>query len=279
LKPIDSTAATTDDDIDFLALCRIGWRQKYVIVAVVLLSAAVATAYALTAQHIYRGEAVIAEVRDRNAGAVAGLAGQLGGLASLAGVNIATGGVAGPEAQAILRSRQLAEQFVKRNSLIGELLRDNQNSGALWVAVESFRNNVLRIRDDKRAGTVTVSVDWTDPAKAARWANDYVSMANEVLRQRALDDASRNIKYLREQAAGTNVVELQGVMYRLIESETKTLMLANSRADYAFTVVDPAVVPEQRVKPRRRLIVLGGVSLGFLVGMLAGLVRERLRKA
>jgi uncharacterized protein involved in exopolysaccharide biosynthesis len=276
LNPTEPTTRTTDDDLDFLTLCRIGWRQKYVIIAVVLCSAAAAVAYALTAQHIFRGEAVIAEVQNNGAGAMSGLASQIGGLASLAGVNLSMGNAAGPEAQAILRSRHLAEEFVKRNGLTAELLRDGgTDAKALWVAVEAFRNSVLQISDDKRAGTVTVSMDWTDPAKVASWANGYVALANEFLRQRALNDASRNIKYLREQAATTNVVELQNVMYRLIESETKTLMLANGRGDYAFTVVDPAVVPEQRVKPRRRLILMVGLSLGFIIGVLAGLVRER----
>jgi hypothetical protein len=40
------------------------------------------------------------------------------------------------------------------------------------------------------------------------------------------------------------------VLYNLIESETKTLMLANARVEYAFTVVDPAVVPGATCQPQ-----------------------------
>jgi uncharacterized protein involved in exopolysaccharide biosynthesis len=64
-------------------------------------------------------------------------------------------------------------------------------------------------------------------------------------------------------------------MYNLIESETKTLMLANARAEYAFTVVDPAVVPEERVSPRRTLMVLSGLFIGMVVGVLIAWVRNR----
>ena len=109
-----------------------------------------------------------------------------------------------------------------------------------------------------------MTVEWTDPVVAENWANGIVSLANELMRAKALVDSQRNIEYLKKQIAATNVVEMQRVMYGLVESETKTLMLANARADYAFTVVDPAVVPEARVRPKRRLMVLTGVAIGLI---------------
>jgi len=59
------------------------------------------------------------------------------------------------------------------------------------------------------------------------------------------------------------------VIYNLIESQIQTLMLANARDEYAFTVVDPAVAPETRTSPRRKLIVLSGGALGVFFGVLA----------
>ena len=75
-------------------------------------------------------------------------------------------------------------------------------------------------------------------------ANGLVGLANELLRTRALEEAQRNIAYLNAQADRTNEVELRRAIFNLIESETKTLMLANGRTEYAFRVVDPAVPPE-----------------------------------
>jgi uncharacterized protein involved in exopolysaccharide biosynthesis len=62
---------------------------------------------------------------------------------------------------------------------------------------------------------------------------------------------------------------LRRVIYNLIENETKTLMLANAREEYAFAVVDPAVPPELRISPRRRVMVLVGLMLGLVLGTLA----------
>jgi hypothetical protein len=94
-----------------------------------------------------------------------------------------------------------------------------------------------------------VAIDWTDPATAAQWANGFVALANELLRTRALVESKRNIAYLNDQISKTDVVELRRVLYGLIESETKTLMLANGRPEYAFRVVDPAVPPELKTRP------------------------------
>jgi uncharacterized protein involved in exopolysaccharide biosynthesis len=62
-------------------------------------------------------------------------------------------------------------------------------------------------------------------------------------------------------------------MYSLIESETKTLMLANGRVEYAFAVVDPARIPEHRERPKRSLMAATGLALGMVVGVLVAVIR------
>ncbi|MND03148.1 hypothetical protein D3C83_228340 [compost metagenome] len=46
----------------------------------------------------------------------------------------------------------------------------------------------------------------------------------------------------------------------------KNSMLANVRQEYAFRVIDPAKIPEERQWPNRVLIAL----LGFCAGLVAG---------
>jgi uncharacterized protein involved in exopolysaccharide biosynthesis len=144
----------------------------------------------------------------------------------------------------------------------------------LWLAVKTFREAVLAIREDKRTGLTTIDIDWKDASVAAQWANSYVGLANEQIRARAIDEANRNIKFLNEQIEKTRVVEVQRSMYALIENETKNLMLANARDEYAFTVVDPAVPPERKISPLRSLYVLFGAFMGFAIGWLAVYVRS-----
>ena len=213
-------------------------------------------------------------------GSMSGIAGQLGGLASLAGVSLPFDSGAGEEAKAILKSRRLATEFVTRYELVPTLLKPKEGQAEApdpWFAIQSFRENVLTVREDKRTGTIAVAMEWPDATVAARWANDYVALANELIRQRALDESKRNIAYLQEQASQTSVVELQRVLYKLIEAETQTLMLANGRAEFAFSVVDPAVPPKKRVRPRRTVMVLLGTMLGVFLGVIVAFVVDGVR--
>jgi uncharacterized protein involved in exopolysaccharide biosynthesis len=272
LSRVDPLAAYDEGRFDFISMFRVGWANKYLIAAVTLICALAALILALTATPTFRAEVVITQVNNRNLGGAASLANQFGGLASLVGVNLNSGGP-GKEADGLLRSRMLCEEFVKRNGLLSVLFKNAKNPPSLWFAVRQFQLGVVAIKDDKRSGLTVVSVNWTDPVVAARWANEFVSLANDLLRLRAISESKASIAYLNDQIAHTNVVEIQRVMYNLIENETKNLMLASVKPEYAFTVVDPAVPPEVRASPRRTLMVLLGIALGAVLGAIIAFAR------
>jgi uncharacterized protein involved in exopolysaccharide biosynthesis len=209
---------------------------------------------------------------------MASLANQFGGLASLAGINLPTGGATNREGQATLKSRRLIEEFVKRQNLLEELSSHSKAPSTVWFAVKKFRESILSIRDDTRSGLTTVSIDWADAPTAARWANEFVALANELVRTRAIDGSRRNIKYLNGQLELTSEVELRRVIYNLIEAETKTQMLANAKMEYAFTIVDPAVTPEVRISPRRTLMVVLGLILGAFLGVAVAFVHNSVKR-
>ncbi len=279
-KMTQSSSATPieDDSIDVIALFRLLWGHKVLIGGVTVLAGLAAAVLALTATHIYRADTVVAPALESNLGGTsASLGGRLGGLASLAGIDLGRSGPGGQHAQSVLQSRRLVEEFISRNDLVGVLLPPGEDQ-TLWRAVQKFRDSVVSMSRDEADGTTMITVEWTDPTVAAAWANGLVTLANELVRAKALADSQRNVDYLRKQAETTNVVEMQRVMYELIQSETKNLMLANARADYAFTVVDPAVVPEKRARPNRRLIVATGLALGLILASLFVLGRDAVRR-
>jgi capsular polysaccharide biosynthesis protein len=216
----------------------------------------------------------VTPVTDTGLGGGGGLASQFGGLASVVGVDL---GQNGPnmERQAVLVSRGLVEEFVKRKDVLPLISAGVEPPLSQWRATERFQHTVLDIEEDKLKGTTTITIDWKDPHVAARWANEFVALANDIVRQRAITDASREIAYLNEQLQKTNELEVRKGMYNLIEMETKTLMLANGRAEYAFTVVDPAVAAELRVSPRRTLMAVSGVAVGVFLGTIIAWLRDK----
>jgi uncharacterized protein involved in exopolysaccharide biosynthesis len=272
VTPDDRASTYREDDIELAVLWRKLWERKLFILCVTVLGAGVAAYLALTATPMYRAETKVTDARSEMLGCSNSIASQLGGLASLAGVK-SPGGDSGPMAKAILNSRELVEQFITRNKLLPQL-SPGSSPPSLWRAVRQFRGGVLSIHEDLTEGVTTVAVEWSDAATAARWANEIVALTNELIRARALENSKRNIAYLNEQIADTNVLELREVMYKLVESETKTLMLANGRKDYAFAVIDSAVAPEIRSSPKRTLMVLLGTALGLFVGVMFSLAHD-----
>jgi uncharacterized protein involved in exopolysaccharide biosynthesis len=263
------------NEVNVVTLMQVAWRYKLLIGLVGVAGALYGLYVALTTRSIYRAEVVVTEVSNEGGGVAGSLASSLGGLASLAG--LAMHGGASQEAVAVLNSRYVTEQFISQHQLVKEILGEAPHQ-SLWLAVDRFRTKVLSITESKEKGTTTVALQWTNPQLVAQWANDYVALTNEIARRRALDDSSRAIGYLKDQIQKTEAVEVQRALYGLVESETKINMLANTRKEYAFTVVDPAVVPEQRVWPRRTLIVLSSGVLGGLLGLFIALGHNMWRR-
>ncbi len=185
---------------------------------------------------------------------------------------------------AALHSRSFAADFITSQNLIPVLFADDWDAtkGAwkdpdpkqqpdIRKAVEYFGEKVRTISEDSRTGTVTIGVQWKDAALAASWANTLSTQINARLRERALEESERNVKYLQEQIASANVVALQQSIGRVLESEMQKLMIARGREEYAFKIVDRAVPARKRFRPQRALtvalcLIAGAMaSIGFLL--------------
>jgi LPS O-antigen subunit length determinant protein (WzzB/FepE family) len=104
-----------------------------------------------------------------------------------------------------------------------------------------------------------------------------VAALNGHLQQRAIAEAERNRRFLEAQIAATNVVEIREVLYRLLETQIRTIVLAQGRPEYAFKVVGPALVPEKKAKPLRSVICIAITLLGGLLATTFVLVRHAYR--
>jgi uncharacterized protein involved in exopolysaccharide biosynthesis len=259
-----SVESPDSDTVDFRAIVRLLWRYRRPVVLTTLVFGVLSLVGALFMKPYFKAEATLVYVHNKGMGNGQGsLDEALGGLASLAGMNLMGAGTEDSEALAVLDSRHLAEEFIQRNDLIPVLLRNAKKRPTMWLAVRQFKEGVLTVHKDPRKDTTTVMITWRDAQQAADWCNGFVALANEVIRKRTMEESSRNIAYLNEQILKTSDLDLRRVLYDILESETKTLMLANARAEYAFQVVDPAVTPEIKAGPHRSLVVLGGLILGF----------------
>ena len=140
LYPLDES-----EEIRLLDLWRAVWSGKWLIVvcSVALALLAVAVSFLITPQ--YRSQVVLSPVGSSAGGGLAALAGQFGGLASLAGINIgAEDNVA--ESIAILKSRALTERFIRRNRDAGTAIRRASTFSISDSFIRSLSNSWLNTR-------------------------------------------------------------------------------------------------------------------------------------
>jgi uncharacterized protein involved in exopolysaccharide biosynthesis len=272
---VNAQAADVADD-DLLHLWRTLWTSRWVIVLVTSTFMLGGLAYALMATPLYQASVVLAP--PEQSGGSSSPLGQLGGLASIAGVQLA--GDRQQRSIAVLRSASFTREFIRDQKLLPVLLEEAAAEGVpldMRDAVRRFDSDVRFVSDDKRTGLVTVTVEWKDPEVAARWANALVARLNEQLRARALQDHGRNVAYLRDQMAATRLVSLQQSLGNLLESEMQQLLLARGNREFAFRVIDAAEPPKYRSYPQRAMLLLGATVVGGSISVFFVLIRARLR--
>jgi capsular polysaccharide biosynthesis protein len=258
--------------------------HRWLVAAITIAVLAAATAAAFLIPPVYRAEIVFVPVEEEDPGsALSALASQLGSLAMVAGLE-GGGGPHKDKAIATLLSRTFTKLFIEDQQLMPILFADEWDSPnqtwfpddpldipSQWDAYELFETDIRFISEDPLTGIITLRIEWTDPNLAALWANDLMQQLNEHMRQAAVDEATKSIEYLKTELEKTSVVEIQQSIYRLIETQINNVMLANVNEQYAFKIIDPAIVPDadKFVWPNRPLFIGGGLVVGIFLGMLA----------
>jgi LPS O-antigen subunit length determinant protein (WzzB/FepE family) len=294
-----------DDEIDLRELFSVLWAGKKLIVAVTAIFAVVSVIYALNLANQYKASAVVSPAHSGGS-SLGAMAGQLGGLASLAGINIGSGeSNETQEAMEIMQSWGFIEAFIQTHALqvpayaatgwdkgsnslkldddlydaaskrwlIEDDASGENRAPSSWELYESFKSRVA-VSQDKTSGLINVSVEYYSPQIAKQWVDLFISTINDYMRARKLEQVNRNIEYLTVQIEKTAIADMREVFYQLIEEQTKSKMLAEASPEYAFVTVSRAMVPEQRSQPKRALVCILGTLLGGMLSVLWVLVRR-----
>jgi uncharacterized protein involved in exopolysaccharide biosynthesis len=252
-------------------------RQKLLVLAVtsVFLAFSILAAFLMTP--IYRAEVLMAYVDNNEGSGLASLASQYANVAALAGVSLGRGGSQKEEAIATLLSRSFTLKFIESKNIkpylfpkIGNSVESSDSDlPTSGEAYRKFDTEIRSVAEDRKSGLITLSIDFSDRYIAADWANSIVALVNSTLRQRAIDDSNRSIEFLMLELEKTGPEELRQSIYELIKGHIGSIMLANVHEQYAFKIIDPAVVPDEDAfeKPKRLLIIASGGIAGFLVSL------------
>lgn len=120
-------------------------------------------------------------------------------------------------------------------------------------AYKNFRS-VFNIFPNKEI--VTFSFRHSSAETAHQFLTWLVSDTNNYIRDHDVDQANRTINFLNERLQSTRNLELQKLISALIQKEIQTLSLSEKTEYFAFEIVDSPFVPQNRIYPKRSLIVI-----------------------
>ena len=290
-----------DDEVSLRELISVVWDGKYTVIAFSLVFAFSSILYSLWQPNVYRADALLAASSEESSSGLAALAGEYAGLATLAGLELNSGGSEVDKTIAILKSRSFLEEFINKHDLLILLFalkqgnyfsRDPEIDGniydekagawigkkpSIWQARRKLSTH-LTITQNKKIGLITLAIEWYDPEQARQWVEWLVEDVNSRIKVNDVENARKSVDYLKESLKKTSIVEFKEVFYSLIETQMKTIMLAEIRDEYALMTIDPAVVPEEKVGPKRFFICVVGTMLGVMCGFIWVFLRFYLPK-
>lgn len=287
-----------NDEIDILKLLNVLWTKKIVLITFFIVSSIVSVVYALSIPNQYQSSTLIIAADDSS---MDNAFSQYGSLASLAGVSLPetrnnNNAVIGME---IIKSKQFVQNFIDRRNILVPLMAadgwDLNNNELIydqdlydfktktWLrkptplktaeptlqeAYAHWMKNIFSISKDLKSGVIYITIKHYSPYIAEQWSSWLVEDLNKFMLDTDVAQADRSIDYLNQEVIKTSSDELKSLFYSLIQSNTETKMLAYSRENYVFRVIDPPQVPINKISPNRPYICIIGSFLGTVIGIL-----------
>jgi uncharacterized protein involved in exopolysaccharide biosynthesis len=294
-----------NSQVGFISIFKQFIRYKWAVIIILSVVAGTSVWVSLKMPNVYMTTGIYAPATDKKSG-LSGLGSQIGGLASLAGINLSSGGAVDKTDLAIelLRSKDFIARFIGKYDLKVPLMaakgwdqtqdvivldpkiydpqakRWMRNPIALRVAeptlleaAEQFGKQ-LEVSKDKTTSMVKISFQFYSPQLTKKWVDLLVMEVNDEIRNRDIEESQASIKYLNEQLALITISDIRDSVIQIIQDQTKTLMLTNIRKEYVLKTVDPAFIPEEKFKPRRAIIVLMSCFSAFLFLMFIAYVKS-----
>lgn len=270
-------------------------RLKWLVIACTLLAAGGGGYYALVTPNEYRAEVMLMPVDDGHQSNL-GIGGQLGGLASLAGISTSGSSEKVALASELLNDWHFVDSFIKKHHLKPDVLAvegwlktddtllyddgiydasakkwltygQSSQEPSDWSAYNKFKKNIV-FRKSKDTPVITVTLSHYSPHKAAMWLDLLIGAINQKIKDIDVEETRTSLTYLQAKVEETQVAELREVFYELMQQQLKKLMLAEIRKEYVLRKVGPIKVPQAHFKPRRLIITVLSGFFGGILGVL-----------
>ena len=278
-KLVDQSAIhiqTDEADYSLTDLTQLIFIYRKVILLTTSIIIFISIFYALSIPRYYQSNILmVTNNGSSNSGSLSSLIGSAFG--SSGNLSLSTSKPNRETALAILRSRKFIEGYIEDNDLMPILFKDMQEEKGLEMPSlsEGYRliESAMDIQIDR--SLIEMTITWHNPKFATRLANGLIERVNDYIRKEAIEESRKSIQFLEKELTNKDA-NTKVILSKLIENQMQSMVLANVRNEYVFKVVDPAVAPINPSGPERRLIVVSGAFLGFILSLFISILHFRL---
>ena len=121
-------------------------------------------------------------------------------------------------------------------------------------------------------GIIRLTLIWHDREFAALWANQIITDLNNHIRALDIQDTKLSLDYIQEEISKTSLKIPQNVLYNISSELTSKMMMANTKEEYAFEIIDFARPPAFRFFPQRTTIVILSATLSFIMACIISIL-------
>ena len=295
-----------DDEIDLRELFAALWDGKLLIFIVTCAVFLFSSAYLHVAERSYTVSVTLRPTEEQSSGG--GNLGGLGGLASLAGVQLPSGGATEfITFQAMLKSQEVASRLFADENLIQRLfarewdesrksflqpipstlgnvkrllkpLLTGEGQGA-YIAPNAARlaqklSSDLSVSEDKTSGMLKLSMESAKPKLASDLMLALIRETDGFLKERFVISGSDALQFYQQKISKARSREHREALAKLIATEEQKLMLATREGPF---VVEIMMGPDQSLRPtspKSSLVLALGLVLGLFLGAAVVLMRK-----
>ena len=296
-----SNVSYSDQDINVKELIGVIWAQKSLILLVTLFYGIGSVMYSLSLENEYTSRTILTLAgQEVQAGSMGGSSGQIGGLASLAGISVGATSNKSAIAMKTIESRDFLRHLLQFDGVLSNLVgikeynpatktviyQDGfsaENASApkdlMFLEIYKAYRGTINLSDDSKTGLISLSVTSKSPKIAYDLAVLILREVNNVYRAEALEESSKALSYLNEKLSSTMQNEVRKSMSQVIESQLKTQMFANIRQNYLLKPFDNAFIPDVKSGPSRSIICVVITLIGFFTAIIYSIAAYFLRKS
>jgi uncharacterized protein involved in exopolysaccharide biosynthesis len=286
---MDANREKINEEIDLLEVGSNLFKYRFFISTFTVFFAILSIFIALTLPIKYKSTALVIESEPVSNS-------KLGGMAGLVGIDLG-GQDANKTAVAlqVLKSRKFFYDLDNKRNLIPILFIsdwDKENNSLTWPVSYNPKNNtwlpgtkpsqyyvyeevykkLLVVSQDPITDIISISFTHASPNISKKIVDWLIEDLNTQLKDDDLYEAEKSLEYLSLELNATASTDIRDLIFSIIKNKLQVKTLANSRKDYRFKTLDPAIAPDMKHSPVRSIICISITLIGFFFSVIISLI-------